>query len=280
MRFTITAAVLLVGLYGITPALADNCDKDAAKAMKCGTKSDKCDAKKCCTTSDKGDAKKCCAASEKGQTTKVVAYEDKEGHDIPKDQCASQCANKVAKGTPLMCFVVGDKQTNCPGEAEELAGGDASKIKYAVGEKKYDNEADAKKAYGEALDGYLKEITQVQYVIGKDVTCCAVTAGSMAKKQNAPIRYRVAMVDFEDKSEAEKAAKLATEASEKVHMTCLVDGKKYQCDKQAEAACKASGKKAKFVIGDVTTDCDVTAKILVLRSKIDAAAEAVAKIHG
>jgi hypothetical protein len=61
----------------------------------------------------------------------------------------------------------------------------------------------------------------------------------MAKEKQADMTFRVASFKFDKKEAAEKAAKVANEAADKVCLKMVVDGKTVTCDKAAEKACGA-----------------------------------------
>lgn len=197
-----------------------------------------------------------------------------------KDSCDSSGSGQIATGAPAMIFLVGDQKTECPCTAEQLAKQHDAKITYLVGDEKYCEKPAAMTAYAKALDKHLAGMTKVSFVVGDKETCCEKTAGTFAKADNQPVRYRVAMVDFSEARQAREAAQRAEQAASHVKMTYRVGDKSYACPMTAQAACASPGgdNSAKpamhFVVNDDTTECSVTAKVMLLQAKINAAAEA------
>ena len=289
MRFWAALVAVLVAMYAAFNAFAgENCKAGAA----CGDK--QAAAANVRLVAAEGNA--CCAskAGDKAVTAKLVAAEGdaccpgdkakdvahKHKHEVSADRCQSQCGEKVAEHIPAMKFAVGDKTVACPGEALDLADGDEAKIKYVVGKETYTDQRKALKAYAAQLEECLGTMTSVQYVIGDDTTCCPGSAEALAKKAGKPVQYRVALVDFQSKDRAAEAAKLAAAAAEKVTLKCAVGDKEYSCEEAATEACKKVGGDAKVAwsLGETKTECEETARVMLLRARITAAAQAVARL--
>ncbi|MBN2447735.1 MAG: hypothetical protein JXO22_13460 [Phycisphaerae bacterium] len=268
------AIVVLVATAANT--FADNCATPAGGDRAVAKKACAGSGDACCTK----DAAACKTADGKAACATKTTSATKGACD-GKAACGIACAEKVTAGMPVMAYSVSDKSTRCPEEAKALADGDSSKIKFVVADESYDNEQDALAAYAKHLDGYLKKMTAVEYVIGDDTTCCPNSAKALAEKNGKPIHYRVATVDFDSKEQAEKAAKVAAEAADKISLTTMVDGKPYTCEKSAAAACQLSEKKSMaYCVGEMKTECRKTADVALLQAKILSAAEAVAKLQG
>lgn len=185
-----------------------------------------------------------------------------------KDGCAKACSGKDAM--PTMSYKVGDKSACCPNEAKTLAKGDEKAIKYVVAGKEYTDKAEAMKAYGTQLTDYVGTMTTVRFVVGDECVACPMAAGEMAKKSNKQVQFRVASATFDKKEDAEAAAKKAKEAADKVTMKMVADGKEVSCDQAKDA------KGVEYVIGDMKTCCESTAKVELAKAKIKAISNAVA----
>lgn len=289
MRFWAALVAVLVAMYAALNVFAgDNCKAGAA----CGDKAAATAQVK--SVAAEGDA--CCPskAGDKAATARLVAAEGdaccpgdkakdvahKHKHEVSADRCQSQCGEKIAGSIPAMKFTVGDQTVTCPGEALDLADGNETRIKYVVGKETYTDQRKALQAYAAQLEECLDTMTKVQYVIGDDTTCCPQSADALAKKSGKPVHYRVALVDFASKDRAAEAAKLAATAAEKVALKCMVGDKEYSCTEAASEACKKAGGEAKvaWCLGETKTECEQTARVMLLRARITAAAEAVARL--
>lgn len=207
------------------------------------------------------DASKCAATCKHG---------DKEG-----------CMGKAlaATGMPLMSYKVGDQSTNCPKEAEKLIAGQDVKVQYVVGETEYNDKMEALKAYETALNEYLESITAVRYAVGEKCVACPNAAASMAKASGETVKFRVASFTYADKGQAEKAAQLAKQASDKVEMktVALESGTATGPRTCGAKDGVAAGKKCEYVIGEMKTCCETTAKVEFARARILAAYNALAE---
>jgi hypothetical protein len=241
-------------------------------------------------------------AAKAGGCCKDGAAKDKAGCSgkdaAGKENCdPAKCAGK-AGGMPKMSYKVGDQTLCCPTKAGELAQGDATKIHYIVANKEYTDKAEATQAYQAALDGYLQSVTSVRFAVGDEVVTCPNAAQQMAKTKGESVKFRVAAYTFADRAAAEKAAAAANDAAGQVTMKTVVNGKTYTCEKEAAAACAASGKschgeavakgdnasagdaaKPEYVIGETKTNCAVTAKVELAKAKIAAAQQALEKFQ-
>ena len=161
------------------------------------------------------------------------------------------------------------------------------------------------------------KLPKLTYKVGKEETCCAVSAGELAKKHDAPMKFVVAEKSFAKKGEAMLAlatatekfvaefatpseckvsgkftvagkelccsvmagqrAELAKKAMSKVEMAYLVGEKECNCPTQAASLAKSSGKEKMFVVAGEKTACSVTARVKLAQAKYKAAVEALAK---
>lgn len=258
MRFWISFLAVVVAIFVATNAFAQ--DSCAAKQGTCtqskqaqlvSDEGKQCD-KPCAQTCTKGDA----AA------------------------CAKKCDEKTLAAMPAMRYKVGDELLCCPKGAEKLAAEKSQKVIFVVDKQEFESEGDAAQAYRKVLDDYLAGMTTVKYVVGDKSTCCAETAATMAKAQNSTVKYQLATYTFDDKAQAEKGAMAAKKAAEQVAMTWSVDGKNYTCPKTAEQACNGNGKKVEYCVGEFKTQCEVTAQVELTKSRILAAARAIAELQG
>lgn len=220
------------------------------------------------------EAKSCCTGGTEAKA-KTVASDGK--------CCTGEKSATLAKAganTPKMTFKVGDKSTCCPDEAQKLASGDAKLVKYVVADKEFSDKSEALTAYGKLLDEHLSQITTVKYAVGKECMACPVSAGELAKKEGKKVEYRLASFNFGDKEAAEKAAKSAKEAAEKVTMKVMVGDQSYHCATMAEAAAKSCGRTVEYVVGETRTPCNTTAQVELAKARIEAALTAIATVDG
>ena len=181
---------------------------------------------------------------------------------------------------PAMQYVVGEKRTQCSDEAAKLAKAGEKTIRFVVADKTFAEEGEAKKAYTKVLDEFLANMTRVQFAVGDECTACPLTAKSIAEKKGAKVRYRLASYTFDDKAKADKIAKLALDAAEKVQLTLAVGTESYQCPVTAKEAAQSAGKKLEYCVGEKRTACQVTAKVELAKAKINAANAVIAKAAG
>ncbi|MFO0838137.1 MAG: hypothetical protein U1D55_06380 [Phycisphaerae bacterium] len=217
----------------------------------------------CCSLALAGDGDGCGAKAKDGATAKAG--------------CCSKgdSAKCEGKGMPTMTYRVGDKETCCSQEAAKLAKDSKAETKYIVAGKTYADQGEAMTAYADALDGYMKDVMTVKYVVGDESLSCPMEAASLAKKNNGTVKYRLASATFDSQEKADKAAKAAKEAADKVSMKMMVGEKSFECPMSAADAAKASNGKVEYVIGDTKTCCDKTAKVELAKAKIKAAIAAI-----
>ncbi len=222
-----------------------------------------------------------------------------------KASCSKTCDKSKTAGTcsgaPKMVYKVGDESTCCEKTAGEMAKKAEKQIVYVVAGKDYADKNEAMTAYRDALETYVDGMATVRFAVGSETMSCPVSAEAAAKEKNTKVTYRVASMSFENKDEAEKAAKAATEAAEAVSMKMVVDGKEVKCDKAGEKGCCAKGEKtagatchkdakdaktaekgqpSEFIVGDYTTKCPVDARVHLAQARIEAALKALEKSGG
>ncbi len=288
-----TSCVSKTAVAGEQVAASSCADKSEAKlvssdkkscAAKCSTdaKLVSSDKKSCAATcASKGEAKLASDEKKSCATGKTVA--DAKACSpkyVSKASCAAECSGKVASGAPTMMFVVADQKVGCPDKAAELAKShDGAKIKYVVDGEMYCDHGKALEAYATTLSRYYDSITEVAYVVGDESTYCHASAKAMAKScDSKAMKYRVANVTFECAAAAKKASLASRKAADDVTMKCMVGDKEYACSTQAKMACSAKGDKVMWAVGDTKTACEHTAKVAMLRAKIDAALKAAEQI--
>lgn len=221
------------------------------------------------------EGKSCCA----GATAAKAVATDGKSCSGEKSACSAALA-KAGANTPKMTYKVGEKSTCCPDEAQKLAGGDAKLVKFVVADKEYSDKSEALTAYGKLLDEHLGQITTVKYAVGKECMSCPVSAGELAKKEGKKVEYRLASFNFSDKEAADKAAKSARDAADKVSMKIMVGDQTYSCPTMAAAAAKTCGRTVEYVIGETRTPCNTTAQVELAKARIEAALAAIATVDG
>jgi hypothetical protein len=187
---------------------------------------------------------------------------------------AGQCSGSCSQGTavaqtekkcpmtiamdklPKMVFVVAGEETCCPTSAGELAKKSGKKIQYVVAKKSFDDEAKAQAALLKATETF-------------------VAAFAEPKKCSVSGKVMVAGKEHCCENGAAATTKLVKAAMEKVHMTYKVGDQSCQCPNQAEKMAKDAGKEKIYVVGDVESCCDTTARLNLARAKYLAAVKAL-----
>ena len=226
-----------------------------------------CGGEKAATVSDKAPCAKPCH----GQSATAAGSDD-------QSSPIAQKAKAVLASMPAMKYRVGDEVTPCSKTAAAMAEKAGKPMQYIVGDETFGEEGPATAKLAAVLEGELEAVQTVQYVAGGKCMRCPMTAKSVASETNTKVAYRVGGVDFEKKEDAEKVAKLVSDAVAEVGMKYKVGDKTFCCDKMAGAAVKESGAKMTFVVGDEETCCPTTAKLLLTEKKLRKVVEtAVAK---
>ncbi len=213
-------------------------------------------------TSVAGEGGKCTAGKSDSASAKAACHSKGEGS---AKACASKCS------APCMKFQVGDETVCCPKKADELAKGDKSKITYLVAGKEFSKQEEAYTAYATELNRHLEKITSVAYMVGDESVSCPVSAKDMASKSGKAMKYAVGPASYESKEEAEKVAKAAKEAADKVAMKVMCEGKEIHCNSEAK-----EGQKVEYVVGETKSCCKTMASAELAKAKIEAAMKAIA----
>lgn len=248
---------------------------------------------KCCAKSGEakaGESKACCAAGEKtgcaaGDKAAVAKTAASEGGAScqagdkaatgEKGKCSAGSATAGCCDMPCMKYVVGEKSTCCPDEANKLANGDKKLIKYVVADKEFSDEAEAGKAYVEVLNKHLESMMQIKYAVGDECVACPMTAKELASKSQKKVMYRVAKFDFADQAKAEEAIKHAKAAAEKVSMKMMVGDKCVGCPVEARQVAEKEGKKVEYVVGEKRSCCETMGNVELAKARIMAAVKAL-----
>ena len=195
-----------------------------------------------------------------------------------KSQGSSCCRTASGKfqallaSLPAMTYRVGDLSTNCYETAMLKAKETESPVKFMVEEKLYDSQNDAAKALTDLMEKRVTAMTSVSYVAGDETFHCSVSAKQVADKAKTKVRYRLAGFDFDDRAQATKAAEKAADAAKSVAMSFKADGKSVSC----AASSKASGKTVTYCVGKQETTCEVTARRMLVATRIGTIVETVA----
>lgn len=222
-------------------------------------------------TVQKASAKASCAATcDKAKPVKMASAGCGSGQGCnPADCWAASC--------PKLQYAVAGETLCCPKNAEILAKAHETKVKYVVAGQTYCDRDEAMTTLAKLLIERLDQMTHVTYVVGDESVQCGMSAAKMAKAHGTDVRYRVASFVFDDKSQAEQAAKLAREAAQNVKMVSVVDGKEYCCSKTAAKVASDSGKNCEYKVAGKKdgTCCKQTAEIELVQAKVEAATKAM-----
>lgn len=174
----------------------------------------------------------------------------------------------VLASMPSMKYRVGEEVTPCSKTAAAMAEKAGKPMQYVVGDETFGEEAPATAKLASLLETELEAAQAVQFVAGGKCMRCPMTAKSVAEETKTTVTYRVGGVDFDKKEDAEKVAKLVSDAVAEVSMKYKVGDKTFCCDKMAGAAAKENGAKMTFVVGDQETCCPTTAKLRLTEAKL------------
>jgi hypothetical protein len=170
---------------------------------------------------------------------------------------AETCPMTVAmEKLPKMVFVVGGEETCCPTSAGELAEKSGKKVHYVVAKKEFDDEAKAQAALLKATEAF-------------------VAAFAEPKKCSVSGKVTVAGKEHCCENGASATSKLVKAAMDKVQMSYKVGDESCHCPNEAAKLAKDSGKEKIYVVGDVESCCDVTARLHLARAKYMAAVKAL-----
>jgi hypothetical protein len=301
-------SVAILSVLGIGAAVQAQCGASAGKSQDVVKASEtKATGKSCCSKNQtaqkaccsKGTtAKSCCS---KSQTAKACCGKAKADAQVA-------CTGKalVMSGAPLMTYKVGCETTRCPKQAGEWAAKcDKSNVVYVFNGTEYTCKMTASKAWTQALNEYMSQMTSVRYAVGDNCMACPNAAKRLADTSGKKMKFRVASHTFDSKDDAARAAKLAREAASQVTMKMVIDGKEYSCcdtaykqvadasscsasgRKTAKAGCdKAGGKRVvegkscEYVLGEMKTACRTTAELELAKARVAAAQQALEEAAG
>jgi len=188
--------------------------------------------------------------------------------------CGSMTAC-ATKGLPAMAYRVGDKTVSCPKEAKALADANGGSINYVVGEKCFADQAEAMAALADATDVYLVAYVKVSPAEGCSGGKVCPSSGKAVAGTDAA-GFRVAGHTYDCPTKAERASKVAAEAMAKVAMKYRVGDKEFCCGETAASVAKECNGKILYVVGTESTPCNVTARLMAARMKVEAAERALA----
>ena len=226
------------------------CCEAAKKAGKKGN---------CC----KGEAKVAAAESQciKSKTTALVSAEGEKAtcNRSKLAQCDKSKATAVAATEKSGCCKSNEAKLASAEGKSGCCKSNEAKLASAEDKSGCCKSNEAKLASAEGKSGCCKSKTAALASAGEKSDCC--------KSKGAT--YRVAGRDYATWEQAVEARDAAVAAAEKVHMAYLVDGKKVDCATKVCPKAKAAGQ-VKFVVGDVTTGCELHARVELAKAQIEA----------
>lgn len=187
---------------------------------------------------------------------------------LTSDKSAEETTSLVLAGLPHIEFRIGEKTTSCGESAKHMAASSKESIIYVVAEKTFESKGEAITQLTSLLEKEVETLKSMQYVAAGGCGSCPHSAKSAAKKVGGKVTYRVAGVDFADKATAQAVLASFPGIVESVKMEYKVDGKKYGCSKTAGAKCKKAGKEMTYVIGTQETNCQTTAKMMLMETLV------------
>jgi hypothetical protein len=224
----------------------------------------------CCSSKTEGAAQQVALAAE-GDCCKTACSE--------AQQAAGGCSSEgklavLAADLPAIKRKVGAEVTNCPVKAGELSQASGQPVVYLVGQKSFEDEGSASRAYAAELTSYLDRATRVQFAVDGQCTPCP-EAASKACSEGKTMKYRVAGRDFDNAEAAIRAAAMAYGASRQVTLNYAVNGRcAGSCEQTAKAQSIATAQPVVYRVGDKETKCDVQASVMLAIARIEAAVTA------
>jgi hypothetical protein len=170
-----------------------------------------------------------------------------------------------------MTYRVGDTATHCSLQAETIARKTGQPIHYAVGDRTFDNQGEAKLKLASLLEKEIDTLKTVQYVAGGEYHHCPRTAKKIAEANGDKVAYRVAGFDFQCRDKAESVAKLVSDRLAEVKMSYRVGDDSFCCDKMAARTAQKTGNPVHYVVDGEETSCEKTAKLMLSEAMIRAA---------
>lgn len=248
----------------------------AAPTLAQSEKNTETDKPECCAAHK---VEKCCAQDKAVENTKACCK-----HGMAAGCGDTNCAGDLVRfkglALPRILYQVNDERLSCPKSAVKMAKAENADLKYVVADKVFTNKPEAFKAHAELLDEFLGDMLTVKYAVGENCVACPDAAEAIAKKEGKKVRYRLASFDFEDRASAEKATKLASEASEQVELKMVVGDETFDCPMHAAEAAKKQGKEVDYCIGKLKTASEADAMIELAVERIKAALTAFEKCGG
>lgn len=133
------------------------------------------------------------------------------------------------------------------------------------------------------VEAALKQLPQMQYLVGKETTTCSKSAATLSNETGEPIKYVVAKKTFANKPDATRALAVETENLVKRFVTptqctasgqTLVGSAKFECSQKASATVKRIQDAIETVtvayhVGEQVCDCPVKAKQLAAETQAD-----------
>jgi hypothetical protein len=226
----------------------------------------------------------CCAEGSAEAVVQTAALETTD-ECCGEGECCGEACDETTKGEavnaamPAFLYVVGDKTTACSVEAGKIASTCESKTKYKVGDSTFEDYMEAGRAYSTELNGYLDGLTRVSFVVDGECCECPYSAAA-ASAEGKNVQYKVGGVVFDCAENAIFASAKAYAASRQVKMSYTINGEKTECAESFKAAQACSETKAAYSVAGKTYECDVQASCELVKARIAAAAEAIAKSQG
>ncbi len=192
-----------------------------------------------------------------------------------KAKPANLTTKSSCSSLPKMTYKVGDKSTCCSKEAKGLmTAAPNQKMVYMVGGKEF---CDEKAAYTHMVNEY-ERVAANYCTVAEAKACseektCPLTGKKYMVKSEGAATYTVAGRNTECSKHAAQIAKAGKDAMQKVSMTYRVSGKDYCCDSMACDHAKAGATKM-YVVNGQETSCEMTARMMLAKAKIEAAQKA------
>lgn len=193
------------------------------------------------------------------------------GKPIKVEDCPiGKKVDAVLTSLPTMKYKIGDDVTCCSKSAAAMAKKSNTKMQYMVGDDVFSTEKEASAKIVAAYEMEVNNLNSMQFSVGNDSFHCPMSAKDKAKSTGKTLAYRVAGFDFSEKSKAEDALKKIALTVADVKMSYKVGDQKFCCDKMAGAKVKETGSTMSYIVGDVETTDEYSAKMKLAEAKIRA----------
>jgi len=197
------------------------------------------------------------------------------GKPITKGDCPiEKKANAVLASMPTMKYRVGDQTTCCSKSANAIAKKSGKPVEYVVGDNTFGKKGDAVAKLTSLLENEVESLHTVQHTVNGKPYGCGGSASTASKKSGKKLMYRVGAVDFKSEEDAEHALSAIDHALAEVKISYKVGDTSYCCSQTAAAMAKKNKKELTYVVGDVETTCEKTAKMNLADAKVKAIVEA------